>query len=156
MKPVTCAVHPNSSPNQREVARPELRNLPRAEEKFRPRVLVVDDEPLIRWSVCESLLELGYDVEQATDAAAALRTVTTAPLPFNVVVLDLRLPDMDDLSLLATLRQLIPRARLVLMTAFGTPEIFDNAKALGAGVINKPFELDDLTRLVASAGPGVA
>lgn len=116
---------------------------------FPRHVLVVDDEPLIRWSVSETLSDLGYDVEQASDAAAALRTVTTAARPFEVVVLDLRLPDMTDLSLLGTLRQLLPDAVLVLMTAFGTAEIIDGAWALGATVLNKPFELDELKRLVS-------
>jgi DNA-binding NtrC family response regulator len=111
-------------------------------------VLVVDDEPLIRWSVAESIADLGLDVEQAGDAKSALRKVTTAPIPFDVVVLDLRLPDMDDLSLLGTLRQLLPAACLILMTAFGTPEIAAEAEALGATVIYKPFELDELQRLV--------
>jgi two-component system response regulator FlrC len=111
-------------------------------------VLVVDDEPLIRWSVAESLSNLGYDVEQAPDAESALRMVTTAPMPYDVVVLDLRLPDMKDLSLLGTLRQLLPASALILMTAFGTPDILADAAALGAAVINKPFELDELTRLV--------
>jgi DNA-binding NtrC family response regulator len=58
---------------------------------------------------------------------------------------------MNDLSLLATLRQLLPRAALILMTAFGTPEIFADAEAMGAVVINKPFELTDLTSLVTGA-----
>lgn len=115
-------------------------------------VLVVDDEPLIRWSVTESLSDLGFDVEQAPDAAAALRAVTTTASPFDVVVLDLRLPDMDDLSLLGTLRQLLPAATLILMTAFGTPEIVAGAAGLGAVVIDKPFELNELRRLVLAAG----
>jgi DNA-binding NtrC family response regulator len=115
-------------------------------------VLVVDDEPLIRWSVSETLSELGYDVEQAADAGSALRTVTTAARPFEVVVLDLRLPDMSDLSLLATVRQLLPGAMLILMTAFGTAEIIKDAKALGAAVLNKPFELDELRRVVSEPG----
>ena len=109
---------------------------------------MVDDEPLIRWSVAESLSDLGLDVEQASDAASALRIVTNAALPFDVVVLDLRLPDMDDLSLLGTLRQLMPGASLILMTAFGTPELVADARAMGAAVLNKPFELDELKRLV--------
>jgi DNA-binding NtrC family response regulator len=122
-------------------------------EKFPRHVLVVDDEPLILWSVAESLADLGLDVEQAPDAASALRAVTTTALPFQVVVLDLRLPDMEDLSLLATLRQLLPSARLILMTAFGTPDIVQQAALLGATVLNKPFELADLSRLVLTADP---
>jgi DNA-binding NtrC family response regulator len=119
-----------------------------AAEKFPVQVLVVDDEPLIRWSVSQSLGDLGYDVTDAPDAATALKMVTTATLPFRIVVMDLRLPDMHDLSLLGTLRQLLPRAQLILMTAFGTPEVIADARSLGATVLLKPFELDELNRLV--------
>ena len=118
-------------------------------EKFPVHVLVVDDEPLIRWSVAESLGDLGFDVEEATDAASALRIISNAALPFGVVILDLRLPDMQDLSLLGTIRQLLPRAHVILMTAFGTPEVVTEAKARGADVLAKPFELIELKGLVA-------
>jgi DNA-binding NtrC family response regulator len=112
-------------------------------------ILVVDDEPLIRWSVTETLADLGLDVEQADSAEAALRTLTTAVLPFDRILLDLRLPDMDDLSLLATIRQLLPETPVVIMTAFGTPEIIAQAHKLGVrGVLNKPFELAELSRLL--------
>ena len=118
-------------------------------------VLVVDDEPLIRWSVTETLADLGLDVEQADCAASALQTITTTALPFDVIVLDLRLPDMRDLSLLATIRQLVPETPVVLMTAFGSPEILADARHLGVrGVLTKPFELEDLSRLVMEATNG--
>jgi DNA-binding NtrC family response regulator len=124
------------------------RKISTAARKFPRHVLVVDDEPLIRWSIAESLSDAGIDVEQACDAASALRKVTGTPPPFDAVVLDLRLPDMDDLSLLGTLRQLMPDAVLILMTAFGTQEIVAAAEAMGAVVVNKPFELDAVKRLV--------
>ena len=155
MKPVTCAVDANSP------AKPPVSGIQHVgkfseDADFFPRhVLVVDDELLIRWSVSETLSEIGFDVEQASDAAAALRAVSTTALPFDVVVLDLRLPDMNDLSLLGTLRQLLPNAVLILMTAFGTPEIVKDAQALGATVLNKPFELDELKRLVGEHGTEV-
>lgn len=148
MKQVSCIVVEDFRPDGRDWV-PELqRKISVGAEKFPGHVLVIDDEPLIRWSVAESLSALGLDVEQASDAASALRIVTNAALPFDVVVLDLRLPDMDDLSLLGTLRQLMPGASLILMTAFGTPELVAAARAMGAAVLNKPFELDDLKRLV--------
>ncbi len=119
------------------------------------RVLVVDDEPLIRWSVTETLAALGLYVEQADRAASALQAITTTALPFDVIVLDLRLPDMNDLSLLATIRQLLPETLVILMTAFGTPEIVAGARALGVrGVLYKPFELTELSRLVVGDGLG--
>ena len=123
-----------------------------AVKKHPVHVLVVDDEPLIRWSVTETLAELGLDVEQADCAASALHAITSTALPFDVVVLDLRLPDMHDLSLLATIRQLLPTTPVVLMTAFGTPEIMAEARGLGVrAVLNKPFELGDLGRVVLEA-----
>ena len=116
-----------------------------AARKIPRRVLVVDDEPLIRWSITQTLAGLGLDVEQAADAASALRLITNGPLPVDVIVLDLRLPDMSDLSLLATLRQLQPDTSIVLMTAFGTDAIVERAIALGAqSVLSKPFELGTL------------
>ncbi len=121
-------------------------------KKIPLHVLVVDDEPLIRWSVTETLADLGLDVEQADCAASALQAITTTALPFDVVVLDLRLPDMHDLSLLATIRQLLPATPVVLMTAFGTPEIMADARHLGvSAVLNKPFELGELSRVVLEA-----
>ena len=151
MRTTTCAivdVFDGNRPDPRLLAKGKFRL---ATKKSPRHVLVVDDEPLIRWSVAESLSHLGYDVEEAADANSALRKVTTTSMPYDVVVLDLRLPDMSDLSLLGTLRQLLPHAALVLMTAFGTPEILTNADAIGATVINKPFELDELTRIVTGA-----
>lgn len=148
MDPVSRQVAENVDENPCEMMELSVGNFSTSVEKSPRRVLVIDDEPLIRWSVSESLTGLGMEVQQAADAASALRKVTTAGLPFQVVVLDLRLPDMRDLSLLATLRQLLPEARLILMTAFGTPEIAAEAALLGANVLAKPFELHDMNRAV--------
>lgn len=148
MNPVTCATDHVSRRNSSDLENQPARKFSLVPENYPRHALVVDDEPLIRWSVAESLSDIGMDVEQASDAADALRMVTTAARPFDVVVLDLRLPDMDDLSLLSTLRHLLPAAVLILMTAFGTPELFADAEAMGAAVLNKPFELDELKRLV--------
>jgi DNA-binding NtrC family response regulator len=117
----------------------------------RTRVLVVDDEPLIRWSVSESLGERGYDVTEAGDAKGALATIA-ASAPFEVVLLDLSLPDSNDLGLLARLRRVAPHAHVILVTAHGTAEIERSAADLGAfAVVRKPFELSDLAAVVAHA-----
>jgi DNA-binding NtrC family response regulator len=148
MTPVSCIVAPEFRRDPRDWEPEARRKISAITEIFPRHVLVVDDEPLIRWSVAESLADRGVDVEQASDAASALRTVSNTRLPFDAIVLDLRLPDMNDLSLLGTLRQLMPAASIILMTAFGTPELVADAKAMGASVLNKPFELEELTRLV--------
>lgn len=148
MKTATCVLEPEFNGRRSKPAPLAAGNIQLSRD-FSPRhVLVVDDEPLIRWSVAETLSELGFDVEQAGNAFAALRKATTAAAPFDVVILDLRLPDMNDLSLLKTLRQILPGASLVLMTAFGTPDVMAEATAAGATVLHKPFELEELTGLV--------
>ncbi len=114
--------------------------------------LVVDDEALIRWSVSETLADLGFVVAQAADGAGALRAIA-AGAAFDVVVLDLRLPDVNDLSLLGRVRELLPLSTVVLMTAFGTAEIVAAALELGViGVLNKPFELTELAQLLGLTG----
>ena len=123
------------------------------DEKLRTaRVLVVEDELLIRWSICETLVDLGMDVAEAGDAKTALHTLRDGSPPIEVVLLDFRLPDSNDLGLLATIRRLAPRSQVILMTAFGTPEIIEGALALGVyKVVNKPFDIHEMAKMVVEA-----
>jgi two-component system response regulator AtoC len=115
------------------------------------RVLVVDDEALIRWSLVETLGDAGLSVAEASDGQSALRTLTERG-PFDVIVLDYRLPDSNDLNLLATIRRLSPRTAVVMMTAFGTPEVSSGALDLGAyRVVAKPFDMHHMADLVLEA-----
>src|SRR5688572_14934508 len=93
----------------------------------RLRVLVVEDEPLIRWSIAETLAGMGHTVIEADDAESAVRTLGDMPEPADVVLLDYRLPDSNDLHLLATIRQLAPHSAVVMMTAYGTPDVTRDA-----------------------------
>jgi two-component system, NtrC family, response regulator AtoC len=117
------------------------------------RILVVDDEALIRWSLVETLTDCGHDVAEASDAAGALHAFeTAAAAPFDVVLLDFRLPDSNDLTLLSRLRQIAPSAQVILMTAYGTPHVVQDALDLGAyGVLTKPFEMHDISAMVSAA-----
>jgi DNA-binding NtrC family response regulator len=119
------------------------------------RVLVIDDEPLIRWSVRETLGHHGYAVVEAGDARTAIRAASDPGAPFGIVVLDVRLPDSDDLTLLVNLRRLMSNARIILMTAHATPELERKALALGAYcVIHKPFGMAELAQIVHHASLG--
>ncbi len=116
------------------------------------RVLVVDDEPLIRWSLCETLSDCGHVVREAGDGASALRTLSAEPDRFDVVILDYHLPDSHDLGLLSAIRQQAPQAAVIMMTAFNTPEMADGADRIGAyRVVSKPFEVQDMANLVLEA-----
>lgn len=121
-------------------------------KKSATRVLVVDDEPLVRWSIAETLRARGFEMIEAPDAHTALVTVLESANEPDAVLLDLKLPDSDDLSLLASLRRILPRVPVILMTAFGTQEILDEARRLGVfTVLDKPFELEDLDALIERA-----
>jgi DNA-binding NtrC family response regulator len=130
--------------------REATRNFPQlAKKSARLRVLVVDDEPLFLWSISETLGARGYQVIQADNGAAAIRALLDPPGAIDVVLLDLRLPDFTDLSLLAVMRRLAPSTPIIVMTAFATVELVERALQLGAfTVINKPFELNELTPLI--------
>ena len=116
------------------------------------RVLVVEDELLIRWSIAETLAAAGHAVIEAEDGATAVTTLKNDAERIDAVVLDYRLPDSSDLTLLATVRGLSPEAVVVLMTAFGTPEVMKGALDLGVRhVLHKPFEMHDLKSLLEEA-----
>jgi DNA-binding NtrC family response regulator len=111
----------------------------------RLRVLVVEDELLIRWAIRETLTDAGHSVVEAENAESAVRALANSVEPIDVVVLDYRLPDSTDLALLAAIRRLSPRTAVVLMTAYGTADVAKRALDLGAHqIMNKPFDLRDL------------
>lgn len=114
--------------------------------------LVVDDEALIRWSVSEGLADAGWHVRQAgtgVDARAALAALGQEPV---VILLDLRLPDVSDLSLVEHVRRMRPDAPVILMTAHGAPDLAQTAAAMGIfRLMDKPFDISTLVALAEQA-----
>jgi DNA-binding NtrC family response regulator len=126
------------------------RDLTRGAGKRAPRVLVVDDEPLVRWAIGETLRTAGYEVDGAGDADGTLHALVESAGEPDVVLLDVRLPDCSDLSLLEAVRLLAPAATVILMTSYGTPEMRERATGLGAAcVLDKPFDVDSLDSLIS-------
>ena len=124
------------------------RILPDPAKKPAARVLVVDDEWLVRWSVTEALRAHGLEVEEAADARSAMERFGEG---CDLVLLDLHLPDSEDLSVLSFIRGKVPSLPVIIMTAYATREIAYAAAALNASLIPKPFDLDDLTLAVETA-----
>jgi two-component system response regulator AtoC len=112
------------------------------------RILVVDDERLVRWAIAETLGEQGYEISAAGDAASAKRVIVTPETAPDLVLLDLCLPDSNDLGLALFVRLQAPKTPIVLMTAFGTPEILAQAAGLGIAIITKPFDVNELASIV--------
>ncbi len=106
------------------------------------RILVVDDEPKLGRVVAEMLELDGHDVARSTGGKDALARLAE---PFDVVVTDLRMPEVDGLAVLRAARARVPPAEVVLMTAYGTAESAVEAmKAGAADYVTKPFSMDEL------------
>lgn len=112
------------------------------------RVLVVDDEPLIRWSVCAALAVAGFDAVAAADAAEACRLAAEWPPP-KVALLDLRCPDTEGQELVRQIRSVYPDCRFLIMTTAQRGGTSDPTPAGGVEVIEKPFDLGRLVDAVA-------
>ncbi|MEY4831251.1 MAG: hypothetical protein RLZZ562_3047 [Planctomycetota bacterium] len=106
-------------------------------------VLIVDDEESMRHFLSRGLKRLSYDVETASDGEAAIASVLRRR--FDAIALDLRMPGLDGLAVLARVRAQDPAAVVVLMTAHGNVSHAVEAMKLGAAdFLQKPFELDEL------------
>lgn len=108
------------------------------------RVLVCDDEELIRWSLTEHLVAQGYSVEEAEDGQDLLEKVTaTAP---DAILLDLKMPRMDGMTALRKLREMDVQVPVLVLTAHGAVDSAIEATRLGAAAyLSKPFDLREVT-----------
>ena len=114
-----------------------------------PRILVVDDDEGVRYTLRGVLEDEGYEVEEAVDGEEALARIDEG---FHLVLTDLRMPRRDGLSLLRALRDRPQPPRVVLLTAHGSERAAVEAMKHGAyDYFKKPFETDELLAVVARA-----
>jgi two-component system response regulator PilR (NtrC family) len=113
-------------------------------------ILIAEDEELLRQSLAGLLEEEGYEVLQAADGKTAYEQVVERPV--DLVLTDIRMPEMDGLALLERLRQTAPETPVILMTAYGTVESAVSAlRAGGWDYLLKPVQFDDLLAKVRHA-----
>ena len=114
-------------------------------------VLVVDDEALIRKSLSKVLRAKGYAVETASTGEEGLEKA--AAVRPQVMILDMRLPDTDGLSVLRRVRQIDPVLQVILITAYGEiPMAFEAGKLDAVSFLRKPYEMEDIELAVEAAG----
>lgn len=116
---------------------------------MRARILVVDDEQLIRWSLSERLTQEGYEVVEAGTAKEAVDTFTPE---IDVVLLDYRLPDSDGLRVLKQIKAIDADVPVIMLTAVSGVETAVEAMKQGAHhYATKPFNLDEIAVIVEKA-----
>ncbi len=115
---------------------------------MKPRILIVEDEEKLRRVIELQLVSAGYDVDKAATAEEGLKIADRADL----VLTDLKLPGIDGLQFLATIRRQNARVPVIMMTAFGSIETAIEAmKAGAADFLLKPFSLDHLVQVIGKA-----
>lgn len=116
------------------------------------RILIVDDDPNVATVLTSSLERLGreYKVDMVRDGVSALARIEQTP--YDLIVTDYRMPGIDGLELLEKVRKVSPQTRLILMTAYGSPDLESQAQKLEIyRYITKPFQVEDLREMVREA-----
>jgi DNA-binding response OmpR family regulator len=115
-------------------------------------ILVVDDEDTLRHFLRLTLQDHGYQVTAAADGQTALRIINN--ITFDVALIDLRLTDMDGLTIVRRLRQIAPHTSVIILTAYASLDSSIEALRQGAhDYLIKPFET---TELLSSVADGIA
>jgi len=114
-------------------------------------ILLVEDQPLIRMSVVDFLVEEGYRVEEAGTAKAALERIRDLTGGVDAVIMDLGLPDRPGDALADEIRATYPDIPIVFASGQSVMAMrrrFDNP--VGMAFLTKPYEFGDLTHAIAS------
>jgi CheY-like chemotaxis protein len=112
----------------------------------RPRVLVIEDDPSVRVSVCDMLETLGYDpddVEGGRQGVALLERHR-----YDLVITDLRMPSMSGWAVVNAVRERLPTMPIIMISGFATDDDARQAQAVGVPLLPKPFTMTELRRVL--------
>jgi len=114
------------------------------------RILVVDDEDIVRASCSRTLSPEGYEVRLAKNGVEGLKMASEER--FDLVLTDLKMPDMDGIEVLRIIKEKWPETAVIIVTGYQTVDTAVKAIKLGAyDYIEKPFTPDALISAVAEA-----
>lgn len=119
----------------------------------RPKILVLDDEEIVRVSCKKCLTPEGYDVDVAANGVEGL--AMTENNRYDVILTDLKMPDMDGMEFLVKVKERHPDTKVIMITGYSTVEHAVKAMRMGAfNYIEKPFTPDALIDAVKEAMAG--
>jgi len=114
------------------------------------KILLVEDEPSVRNGVKEWLTDDGYCVESVETGEQALEKIKKEA--YGVIVLDLKLPDIDGLQVFEQVKKITPGIKGIIITAFPSKETHEKGKSLGIfDYLPKPFNVNALIKIISSA-----
>ena len=109
----------------------------------RPKILIIEDEKLVRWSLQQKLMHEGYDVESCPTGEEGLNLVRDDG--FDVVLLDIRLPGMDGIQVLREIKALEKEVAVIMLTAeVGVARAVECVRLGAHNYLCKPFEFDEV------------
>jgi len=110
-------------------------------------VLIVDDEPIVRESIRDWLVDAGYQVATAENGEKALEMIEKED--FGIMIVDVRLPGKTGITVLKEVKALKPQIKSIVITAYSSTELAAEAMKLGAvDYLIKPVAPDELERLI--------
>ncbi len=111
------------------------------------KILIVDDELLIRWSLSQALSQEGHEVMAVENAIKAIDA--TQHYFFDYIITDLVMPERDGWTVLEFARQNHPSSRVILITAYGAEDTRRIARERGAwAYIEKPYLIDEIKKIL--------
>ena len=114
------------------------------------RIMVVDDESIVGRRLKPALEKSGYEVEVFEDGKSAVDRI--AQEPFDIVVTDVRMDEIDGMQVLQQVLTTSPRTKVIIITGYATVELAREALIKGAfDFIAKPFKPDDLRNVIEKA-----
>ena len=106
------------------------------------KILVVDDEQLVRWFLDRALRKSGHEVMTASSVSEAFKKLEAEK--FDMLFLDLRMPEGNGTELLEKLEKLSRKPKVIICSAFITSELEEEFRDKGICTLKKPFKLDEL------------
>jgi two-component system response regulator PilR (NtrC family) len=127
-----------------------LKNIGQENMKAECKILVVDDEEMLRNLLVKILVKEGYDVDTAENGEEALDKLSQAP--YDLLISDIKMPKMNGFELLKNVRSKYPLVGVIIMTAYGDSYSVKDALLLGADeYITKPFKSFEINLIVERA-----
>jgi len=111
------------------------------------KILIVDDEEIMRSFLLDVFVDEGYDLDLAANGEEALEKISQNK--YQLIITDIRMPGVDGTEVLRKAKEVNPKTEVIIITGYATPQIKQKCQRLGAAYyIAKPFQINQIRALV--------